>query len=93
MEVRDVKKIAALARLELGEAELARFATQLSAILAYFEKLREVDTEGVPPASHPPELRGPLRADAVEPFPRAAELVRASQDSEPELYKVPRVLE
>ena len=93
MDVREAQKIAALARLRLGEAELARFATQLTAILGYFEKLREVPTEGVPPASHPPDLRGPLREDAAVPFPEPLELVRESKGAEAEFFRVPRILE
>jgi aspartyl-tRNA(Asn)/glutamyl-tRNA(Gln) amidotransferase subunit C len=93
MDVREAQKIAGLARLRLTEGELARFATQLTAILGYFETLRAVDTAGVPPASHPPELRGPLRADATAPFADPAALVRASQGAEADFFRVPRILE
>jgi aspartyl-tRNA(Asn)/glutamyl-tRNA(Gln) amidotransferase subunit C len=93
MDVREVHKIAVLARLRLSDAELHRFATQLTAILGYFEKLREVPTEGVPPASHPPELRGPLREDQAAPFSDPAALVRASQGAEGGFFRVPRILE
>jgi aspartyl-tRNA(Asn)/glutamyl-tRNA(Gln) amidotransferase subunit C len=93
MDARETERIARLSRLQLSEAELGRFATQLTAILGYFEKLREVPTEGVPPASHPPELRGPLREDRVEPFADPIALVRASQDAESEFFRVPRILE
>ena len=93
MDVREARKISHLARLRLSDAELARFATQLTAILGYFETLRAVDTEGVPPASHPPELRGPLREDAAAAFAEPAALVRASQGAEAEFFRVPRILE
>jgi len=93
MDTREVQKIAGLARLSLTEAEVARFATQITAILGYFEKLREVPTEGVPPASHPPDLRGPLRDDRVEPFPDPPALVRLSHGAEGEFFRVPRILE
>ena len=93
MDVREAKKIAHLARLRLTESELARLATQLTAILGYFEKLREVETGGVPPASHPPDLRGPLRADAATPFAAAGGLVALSQGAEAEFFRVPRILE
>lgn len=93
MDAREAQKIAHLARLGLSDAELARFATQLTAILGYFEKLREVKTEGVPPASHPPELVAPLRADRVAPFADAAALVQASAGAEAEFFRVPRILE
>jgi len=93
MDVREARRIAGLARLSLGDAELERFASQLTAILGYFEKLREVPTDGVPPASHPPELRGPLRADDMRPFADPDELVRRSPGAEAEFFRVPRILE
>jgi aspartyl-tRNA(Asn)/glutamyl-tRNA(Gln) amidotransferase subunit C len=93
MDGAEVRKIASLARLELADAEVDRFATQLTAILGYFEKLREVATEGVPPASHPPELKGPVRPDVAAPWPDPAALVKLSRGAEGEFYRVPRVLE
>jgi len=93
MDAGEVRKIANLARLTLSDAEVGRFATQITAILGYFEKLRAVPTEGVPPASHPPELKGPLRADAPAPWPDPAALVKLSRGAEGEFFRVPRVLE
>src|SRR5215510_16196873 len=43
----DVDRIAALARLELTDDERARFATQLTAILAYADQVQQVDTSSV----------------------------------------------
>ena len=93
MDPAEVRKIARLARVEVTDAEVGRFAQQLSAILGYFDKLREVPTEGIAPASHPPELKGPLRADQVAHFANPGALVRASQGAEGEFFRVPRVLE
>ncbi|MBM4016177.1 MAG: Asp-tRNA(Asn)/Glu-tRNA(Gln) amidotransferase subunit GatC [Planctomycetes bacterium] len=93
MDVREAEKIAGLARLSLDAAERSRFAGQLTAILGYFEKLREVPTEGVAPASHPADMRSPLRADDPAPFATPLELVARSHRPEGELYRVPRVLE
>ena len=45
----DVRRIAALARLEISEAELDVFARQLTSILEYADSLQSVDTAGVPP--------------------------------------------
>ncbi len=93
MDVREAQKIAALARLDLAETELHRFATQLTAILGYFQKLAEVKTDGVPPASHPRDLRGPLRPDVAEPFAAAPGLVQRSAGADGDFIRVPRVLE
>ena len=93
MDAAEVRKIASLARLKLSDAEIARLATQLSAILGYFDKLQEVKTDGVAPASHPPELVGPRREDVATPWPTPQALVALSRDAEGEFFRVPRVLE
>ena len=43
--VDEVRRIAALAQLELGEQELEHYAQQLGAILDYMNQLRQVDTD------------------------------------------------
>ena len=45
----DVRRIAALARLDLAESELDLFAKQLTSILEYADRLQAVDTTGVLP--------------------------------------------
>jgi aspartyl-tRNA(Asn)/glutamyl-tRNA(Gln) amidotransferase subunit C len=45
----DVKKVAALAHLEITDEESARFAPQMADIVAYIEKLSELDTADVEP--------------------------------------------
>ena len=90
----EVERIAHLARLSLTADERDLFARQLTAVLQYAEQLREVDTEGVEPTSHPLALSTPLRPDDVRPsLPRAAAL-ESAPDPDPDagLFKVPRVL-
>jgi aspartyl-tRNA(Asn)/glutamyl-tRNA(Gln) amidotransferase subunit C len=52
----EVLHVARLARLELSEAEVARFQEQLSAILDAVSKVSELDLADVPPTSHPLEI-------------------------------------
>ena len=47
----EVEHIAKLARLELTQEELARYREQLSAILDYAARLRELDTSQIPPTT------------------------------------------
>lgn len=47
LTIEDIKKIAKLANLELTSEEESKFAPQLSAIITYVEKLKEVDTSKV----------------------------------------------
>ncbi|PJE58014.1 MAG: Asp-tRNA(Asn)/Glu-tRNA(Gln) amidotransferase GatCAB subunit C [Candidatus Portnoybacteria bacterium CG10_big_fil_rev_8_21_14_0_10_36_7] len=45
----EVKKIAKLARLNMGEEEIDKYQKDLSAVLDFVEQLNEVDIEGVEP--------------------------------------------
>ena len=63
----DVEHVARLSRLELAEAELLRMQAELNNILAYIDKLRSVDTTGVPPTSHAVPLTNVMREDEPRP--------------------------
>jgi aspartyl-tRNA(Asn)/glutamyl-tRNA(Gln) amidotransferase subunit C len=71
----DVAHVARLARLALGDDELARLEHDLRKILAYVDELRELDVRDVPPMSRlrsarrgPP--RSPWRDATGAPGPR-----------------------
>ena len=59
----EVRKVARLARLELGEDALARMQQQLSAILDYVYQLQQLNTDGVEPLAHPLPVQNVFRAD------------------------------
>ena len=46
-----VEHIAELARLTLSDEEKELYREQLSAILAHFERLQELDTDAIPPTA------------------------------------------
>jgi aspartyl-tRNA(Asn)/glutamyl-tRNA(Gln) amidotransferase subunit C len=60
--------VARLARLELSEEELERFAGELSHVLDHIETIGELgDLADVPPTSHVVEIENALRADEPRP--------------------------
>ncbi|MEK7516619.1 MAG: Asp-tRNA(Asn)/Glu-tRNA(Gln) amidotransferase subunit GatC [Patescibacteria group bacterium] len=61
----EVAHIAELARLSLTEEEREQFRDQMSAVLEYIGKLKEVDTVGVPPTLHA-ATGATLRDDVVQ---------------------------
>ena len=88
-----VRKVAKLSRLELTEAEVAEFTGQLSTILAYVEKMNELDTTGVEPLAHCLPIRNVLREDIVkESLGTEKALANAPQRDE-EFFKVPKILD
>jgi len=67
LTLEEVRHIARLARLRLTAEEERRYAEQLSAILDYADRLKRVDTSGVPPMAGVQDLEAPLRPDAPRP--------------------------
>ena len=90
--LKDVEHVAKLARLELSNAEKEKFAHQLNEILAYIEKLNELETSSVEPLSHVIELRNVMRDDVMKPsYPREEMLKNAPERTE-KFFKVPKVI-
>lgn len=59
----EVKHIAKLARLGLTEKEVGKFQKELSSILDYIEKLKEVDISKIEPTSHSIKVENVTRSD------------------------------
>jgi len=92
----DVLKVAALANLELTDAEVETFRGQLDDILTYIDKLNEIDTSGVEPmaqvvASGTDESA--LRDDVVYRADVITEVLGGAPDPEAPYFRVPRVIE
>lgn len=88
-----VEHIAELARLALTDEEKALYQEQLSAILEYFERLRQLDTEAIPPTASVLPLRSVMRTDEVKaPSPRE-DLLANAPAADKGCFQVPAVLE
>ena len=88
-----VREIAALARLDLDEAEVSLFAEQLSACLDHFRKLQEVNSDHVEPTASVLPLRNVLRADEVGAALTPNEVIANAPDAEDFQFRVGAVLE
>lgn len=62
----DVKRIANLANIKLTEAELEKFAPQISSILGYVEKLSDLDLKNIKFKSQT-DLKNIFRTDTPLP--------------------------
>ena len=91
----EIKHIADLARLELTEAELKKYGSQLSDILSYINQLKEVDTTDVEPTAQITGLENALRQDEKEDWDKAEieEALRQTPELENRQIKVKRVLD
>ena len=89
---KDVDHIATLARLEFSETEKGQFTHQMNEILAYIEKLNELDTSNVEPLSHVIELSNVFREDVVQPSLPQATALHNAPSADSEHFKVPKVI-
>jgi aspartyl-tRNA(Asn)/glutamyl-tRNA(Gln) amidotransferase subunit C len=88
-----VLHIARLARVGIEDAEVERFAGQLSDILDYFERLNQVDVEGVPPTAHTLPLHNVWRDDETEPCLDPESVLANAPLREGDLFRVKAILE
>ncbi len=89
---KEVEHIAKLARLKFEESELENFTGQLNQILAYMDKLNELDTDNVEPLSHPIENMNVFRNDELKPSVSTSEALKNAPESNEQFFKVPKVI-
>lgn len=88
-----VRRIAMLARLELGEADEVAVTEQLDHILQHLETLAALDTAEVAPTAHVVDMAEAYREDVVSNVP-AAEALRANAPArDGDFFKVPKIID
>lgn len=88
----DIDKIAFLARLKLGDDEKQKIADKLALVLSHFEKISEVDTQGVEPLVTPIEIEQVLRVDQAVMELTPEEILKNAPAKQGNLFKVPPVI-
>ncbi|GGL22581.1 aspartyl/glutamyl-tRNA(Asn/Gln) amidotransferase subunit C [Halarchaeum grantii] len=82
----EVRHVADLARVDLDEEEVERFADQFAGILEHFEALEEV-----PDVAAEPELVNVMRPDDVEESLDQEEALENAPETEDGFFKGPKV--
>ncbi len=88
-----VQHVATLARLSLSEDEVATFTGQMGDILAYVEKLNELNTDGIVPTSHAVPMENAFRDDVVRPSIGVENALANAPDRVEGFFRVPKVIE
>ena len=89
----DIEYVAHLARLKLTPAEKQKLSGQLSQILDYIEKLKELDVTGVEPTAHAVPLVNVTRPDELRPGLSNEEALRNAPAHANGLFLVPKIVE
>lgn len=88
-----VQHVARLARLELTEEETELFTGQLDGILAYVDKLNELNTDGIVPTAHAVPMENAFREDVVTPSIGIENALANAPDRSESFFRVPQVIE
>ena len=93
ISIDDVKHLASLSALSLGDDEIAALRGDIEAILAYVEQLGELDTTGIEPTYQVTGLKNVWRDDVVRQSDVSTEtLLGLSAAAHDQQFKVPKVL-
>ncbi len=89
----EVARLAALARIDLTDEELAELAPQLDVILDAVAAVSGVASADVEPMSHALPLTNVFRPDQVRPSLPVDAVLAAAPAAEDGRFRVPRVLD
>ncbi len=89
----DINYVTKLARINVSDEQKTKLAKQLSDILAYIEKLKELDVANVEPMSHVLGLKNVFRKDETKTsLPLEKVLFNAPLKTK-DSFTVPKVIE
>ncbi|MCL4511950.1 MAG: Asp-tRNA(Asn)/Glu-tRNA(Gln) amidotransferase subunit GatC [Bacteroidetes bacterium] len=91
--IKDVEHIAKLAKLRFSEEEKVKFTEKFNDILAFIEKMNELDTSKVEPLSHVIELDNVFREDVVKPSLPTEDALKNAPAKTERFFKVPKVID
>lgn len=89
----EVEHVALLARLELTGQEAETFTDQMDAILAYVDKLNELDTDGIIPTAYAVPMENAFRADEITPSIGIENALGNAPKRAESFFRVPKVIE
>ena len=87
-----IDQLAHLSRLRFDDTERESIRKDLEKMVAFVEKLGEIDTEGVAPLLHMGDSSNVLREDRVEGSVSREEALLNSPVADPAFFKVPKVI-
>ena len=86
-------KIAHLSRLEFDEKDAEKMIADMSAIVSWVEKLKEVNTTGVEPLTTMSHEINALREDEVKTHLAHDKALASAPQKDADYFRVPKVLE
>jgi aspartyl-tRNA(Asn)/glutamyl-tRNA(Gln) amidotransferase subunit C len=88
----EVLHVAHLARLDIDEADIDRFAGQIGTILDYVDQLKQVDTDDVAATSHAIAMTNAFREDAEQDHLDREDALANAPEKDEGGFMVPKVI-
>ena len=94
MEITNKKidELAHLARLEFNDTEKVKIKADLERIVGFFDKLSEVNTDGVEPLIYMSDRQNNLRSDEVKEEITKLEALKNAPAKDSDYFKVPKFI-
>lgn len=89
----EVERVAELSRIYLSSEESLNFQTQLSGILEYVEKLKQLNTENIEPTSHVLTINNVFRDDVKKESLLSKEALSNAPDKVNNFYRVQKIID
>jgi len=88
-----IEYVAHLSRIDLSPEELEKFSGQLAQIVAFIDKLKQLDVEHVSPTSHILPIQNVLRQDVPGQSLPVAQVLADAPKQQDNLFAVPKILD
>jgi aspartyl-tRNA(Asn)/glutamyl-tRNA(Gln) amidotransferase subunit C len=93
LEPATIRRIAALARLRVEDAELSVLAAELNGILGWIEQLNEVNVDGIEPLTGAAQMALKMREDVVTDGGYPEKVLANAPERAGDFFVVPKVVE
>jgi aspartyl-tRNA(Asn)/glutamyl-tRNA(Gln) amidotransferase subunit C len=93
IDIKTVDEIAHLARLEFNDEAKGEIVNDMNRMLAFIDKLSELDTDSVEPLIYMTDEKNVLREDEAKQTITQAEALKNAPKKDSDYFKVPKVID
>ena len=93
IDIKTVEEVAHLARLEFDEAGKAEILNDMNRMLAFVDKINEMDTTNVEPLIYMTDERNVMREDEPKQTLTQKDALKNAPKKDSDYFKVPKVID
>ena len=93
IDIKTVDEVAHLARLEFNEEGKAEILNDMNRMLAFVDKLNEMDTDGVEPLIYMTDEKNVMRDDEPKQTITQKDALKNAPEKDSDYFKVPKVID